>query len=119
MLSTRTVGTLLATLVVVTGVLLYLEAADEGIPSPKLSVGSTVVTPPYSIDGTASMNPEMIVEVTATIDGIEIDGSPDLIMDGPVNEFSFPVSDDMRGKTVTIVAQAADGTTAVVHVQVH
>ena len=119
MLNTRTVAILLAATVAVTGVLLCLQAGEEAGTVVVLNVDRDQVTPPGEIRGVAQVPPDGDVEVTATVDGVDIDGSPDLDMEGAANEFSFPVGEELRGKTVVITATAADGTKSVRHVQVN
>ncbi len=118
MLNTKTVSILLAAVIAVTGVLLYLQAAEPTSSSLVLTVEKDVVSPPDMAKGTAGILPEDIVVVTATVDGEEIDGSPDDDMEGPVNSFAFPVTEEMSGKTITIVATTVDGTVATSYVQV-
>ena len=74
-----------------------------------MTVASLHVSPPGMVTGVASMIPEGDVDVTATIDGVEIDGSPDEIMEGSVNEFGFQVTEEMRGKTIVLTATGPDG----------
>jgi hypothetical protein len=116
---TRMTWTILLSAVVVVSGLLFLLQADVEPGSPViLTVDHLVVAPPQSIAGIASIMPEQHVEVTATIEDVPIPGSPDFEMEGPVNRFEFPTTEDMRGKTVRIEARAADGQTRVTYVHV-
>ena len=119
MLNTKTLSILLAAAIAVTGVLLYLQAEGDSSSSLVLTLEQDVVNPPNELRGIAGMLPENIVDVNATIDGVDIDGSPDEDMDGPVNRFAFPVDETMRGKIIRIVATGADGKVVTKYVQVH
>ena len=118
MLNSKTVSILLAAAIAVTGVLIYLQAAEVASNSLVLTVEKHVVLPPGMVNGIAGTLPANIVEVSATIDGEDIDGSPDDDMEGAVNRFSFPVTEEMRGKTILIVATGADGKVVTTYVQV-
>ncbi len=118
MLNSKTLSILLAAAIAVTGVLLYLQAAEQTASSIVIAIEKDVVEPPGMASGIAGILPEDIVVVTAMIDGEDIDGSPDDDMEGPVNRFSFPVTEEMRGKVIQIVATTVSGKVVTRYVQV-
>lgn len=118
MLSSRSVSIALVAAVALVGAFLFLRAEERAGGNIQITVHEETVKAPGFIRGVASVHPEGTVEVTAELDGLHLEGSPDLEMEGPVNEFEFHVTEAMRGKVVTVTATAADGTTVkrVIHI---
>ncbi len=110
MLNSRSVSIALAAAAALVGVFFFLHAEEQVGGNIQITVASPAVNPPGFVTGVAGIDPEDMVEVTAEIDGVEISGSPDVRMEGAVNEFSFPVTEEMSGKDVIITATAPDGT---------
>ena len=118
MMNSRTVGIALAVVIALIGTYLYLEAQEQAGSSVNLSVSSHHAIPPCEVHGVASTDPADVVEVTATIDGMDMEGYPDLEMEGSVNEFVLKVTEEMRGKTIIVTAIASDGTSTRTHIVV-
>jgi hypothetical protein len=83
------------------------SAGDIAAPGPFLNVPLSIRAPDLLVG--AAGNGGGIVTVNAYVDGHQIPGSPDMIMEGEENEFEFPITEDMRGKDIRIEAIDLDG----------
>jgi len=99
---------------------LWLAGLGDGTTSPGVMIGviRDHLHEGGSCSGIAMEGGGGDVEVTATIDGEELDGAPDDTMEGGHNEFSFPIPPGSSGKQIKIVAMAADGRTTTTYVHV-
>jgi hypothetical protein len=108
----------LAALVVVAGLFIFTNAQETVSNEPPLVEVPPDVTAPGICAGIAMDPEEEDVTVRAYVDGVEIEGSPDIEMEGPANEFAFPVTEEMRGKIIKIVAEDESGATRTKYVSV-
>ena len=96
------------------GLALFLvPTAALGLPGDvMMEVNQSEVTSPGVVSGAAGSADPGLVTVRATIDGVEIDGSPDSTMEGEVNDFAFAIPEGNSGKFLVITAiDAACNTT--------
>ncbi|MHC4470740.1 MAG: hypothetical protein ACYTDY_17250 [Planctomycetota bacterium] len=108
----RTAIVVLSSLVVLAGLWVVLTGEEHTSSPPMVHVDQGAVHAGGEVTG-CGVDPEGgDVTVRAFIDGEEIDGSPDEIMDGPMNEFCFDVPEGSEGKVMEIVVEDESGGTS-------
>jgi hypothetical protein len=108
------VTNLLLLALVLAGLVVAVRAVPPLPAAPIISPqsGEVTVTSPGTIDGCASTTPPDQVTVRAYIDGVELEGSPDVTMQGGVNQFHFAIPPDKSGHTLVIKATSRVGMTS-------
>ena len=92
--------------------LFLIPTAALGVPGGVgVHVDQSMVTSPGNASGLASSPLPGTVTVRATIDGVEIAGSPDSTMEGGMNDFDFDIPEGNAGKILVITAIGPDGST--------
>lgn len=104
----------LASAVLVLG--LFLVGHTDSIQTGPTIVAPDRIPAPGVLAGYAHLGGQYVTITVEIIGEGEIPGSPDLVMEGDVNEFLLDVTNEMRHKTLKIIATGPSGTTSVHHV---